>query len=150
MKFGKIVQLFLVVAVFALAQACEREEPAADVAPPPAEEAPPTDLEKARALIDQGDVPGAIEPLRRALREAPPGASRDRVELLLGQCVAATDESTAEARIGDMRQSHFEAFVESGALPAIPYFDDPGVDAYFRKVLMSMRDEAREIRARRR
>ena len=47
-----------------------------------------------------------------------------------------------------MKDPVFEAYVERGDLPRIPYFDDPRIDRYFRQVLLSKRAEAREIRAR--
>ena len=143
------VARFLLLAVAALLQACGREEMARNTAP--AAPDPASDVAIARALIDRGDVPGAIEPLRRALLHSSdsPGASRDDIELLLGQCLAAVDERTAEARIAEMKRAQFDAFVQQGALPPTPYFHDRGVDAYFRKVLLSKRADAPRIRERR-
>jgi len=110
------------------------------------------DLERAQALLDAGDVPAAVEPLRRAA-EAPPGTyalAREEIELLLGQAEAASRDENAEARIAEMKDAVFEAYVERGELPRIPYFHDPRIDQYFRQRLLSKRPEAREIRARRR
>ena len=110
------------------------------------------DVARAQELLDAGDVPGAVEPLRRAASadSGLPPQSREETEFLLTQAEAATREETAEARIAEMKDPVFEAYVERGELPRIPYFHDPRVDEYFRKVLLSKRAEAREIRARRR
>ena len=110
------------------------------------------DAAVALALLDRGDVPAAIEPLQRAVksREAPSRLSREELDLLLGQARAATSEQFAEERIAQLKDPQFEAFLRSGALPAVPYFDDERIDAYFRKVLLSKRPEAQAIRDRRR
>ena len=113
---------------------------------------PSADLDRAQALLDAGDVPAAAEPLRRAV-EAAPGTyalPREEIELLLGQAEAASRDENAEARIAEMKDAVFEAYVERGELPRIPYFHDPRIDQYFRQRLLSKRPEAREIRARRR
>lgn len=143
---------FYGVAVLALALSavggCRSGDRAANTAAPPAS----GDLDRAQALLDAGDVPGAVEPLSRAA-EAPPGTyalPREEIELLLGQAQAATRDETAELRIAEMKDAVFEAYVERGDLPRIPYFDDPRIDKYFRQVLLSKRADAREIRTRRR
>lgn len=113
---------------------------------------PSADLDRAQALLDAGDVPAAVEPLRRAV-EAAPGTytlPHEEIELLLGQAEAASRAETAEARIAEMKDAVFEAYVERGELPRVPYFHDPRIDGYFRQVLLSKRPEAREIRTRRR
>ena len=110
------------------------------------------DAAVALALLDRGDVPAAIEPLRRAVasRETPSQLSREELDLLLGQARAATSEEFAEERIAGLKDPQFEAFVSDGVLPSVPYFDDERIDGYFRKVLLAKRPQAREIRERRR
>jgi hypothetical protein len=110
----------------------------------------PADLERAQALLDAGDIPGAIEPLRRAVRISPARAAIPvtEIDFLLTQAEAASRPETAEARIAEMKDAPFEAFVGRGELPRIPYFHDPRIDTYFRKQVMAKRGEAREIRER--
>jgi hypothetical protein len=136
-----------------LAAGCTRvPETAPEVppAPPPSLPAGATDLDLALALLDRGDVPGALEPLRRAASAPAKDAAlpRGEVDLLLAQAEAAAKPETAEQRIAEMKTEAFEAFVERGTLTRIPYFHDPRIDDYFRKVLLSKRPEAREIRER--
>lgn len=137
-----------------LVAACGREPEAAPEAPSPP---PPlslpagaTDLDVALAMLDRGDVPGALEPLRRASRTPAKDAAlpRGEIELLLAQAEAAAKPETADQRIAEMKTEAFEAFVERGTITRIPYFHDPRIDDYFRKVLLSKRPEAREIRER--
>jgi hypothetical protein len=140
----------VLVALATFAVGCAQMAPDAGpgrVAPAPAAA---EDVATARALIAEGNIQEAIEPLRRAVENTPTsdGRARADVELLLNQCRSAVDERTAEARIADMKKSHFAAFVESGALPREAFFADPAIDAYFRKVLLSKRGQAREIRER--
>ena len=110
----------------------------------------PSDLERAQALLDAGDIPGAIEPLRRAVRMSPARAPIPitEIDFLLTQAESASRPETVEARIAEMKDAPFEAFVERGELLGIPYFHDPRIDAYFRKQIMAKRSEAREIRER--
>ena len=119
-----------------------------DAPPPPAEGA--ADLDRAIAHLDRGEVPEAVEPLRRAARNPARDAAlpAEEVELLLTQAEAAVRPETAEQRIAEMKAEAFEAFVSRGTLTNVPYFHDPRIDAYFRKVLLSRRADAREIRER--
>lgn len=110
------------------------------------------DLDRAEALLDDREIPAAVEPLQRAATGSsePSRLSREEVEYLLTQAEAASRDETAEARIAEMKDPVFEAYVERGELPRVPYFHDPRIDGYFRRVLLSKRAAAREIRARRR
>jgi hypothetical protein len=142
------IRVALMVLVLAALGGCAGRERAGSTPPGP----PGPDLDRAQSLLDAGDVPAAVEPLRRAA-EAPQGTyalPREEIELLVGQAEAASRPETAEARIAEMKDAVFEAYVERGELPRVPYYHDPRIDAYFRKVLLSKRTEAREIRARRR
>lgn len=138
-----------------LAAGCSKveNEPAVDPVPQPetaAEAVAGGDAAVAMALLDRGDVPAAIEPLSRAVAEKRPPANtnQEELELLLAQARAATNDEFVEQRIGDLKDAQIEAFAEKGELPTVPYFHDPRIDAYFRKVLMTKQSEAREIRER--
>lgn len=147
-------RLVLALALALAAAACAPE--AADTAPGgarPAEDAAAAvagdDLSVAQALLDRGDVPAAVEPLRKAAEsDESYDLDREEIELLLAQARAATSEQFVEARIAEMRDEPFADYVERGRLTTVPFFHDERIDAYFRKVILAKRPEAREIRER--
>ena len=127
-------------------QPAAEQQPAGSAAPADAASA----YQDAQARLDRGDVPGAVEPLRKAYDDyaKSTGVPRDEIGFLLTQARAASDPATVDARIADMRDDRFQAFVDRGELSRVPFFDDARIDAYFRKQLLAKRDDARDIRAR--